>query len=100
METTKSWPADRPYLAMHDFATNGASPTPYLKARATQDLKVPPAGGRANGYLAIVLPRTFFAQVAMLFIRQQRVGHFTSQFFFNREEALRWLKKYLKEPAM
>ncbi len=64
-------------------------------ARAKEDLKVPPAGGKVRGYLAIILPKTFFAQLAMLFVRQQRAEHFTTQFFFSREEALQWLKQYL-----
>ncbi len=95
MSTTREWPADRPYLAMHDLSAKNASPTPYLKARAKEDLKVPPAGGKVRGYLAIILPKTFFAQLAMLFVRQQRAEHFTTQFFFSREEALQWLKQYL-----
>src|SRR5512144_1348868 len=47
--TMESWPANRPYLAIHDMTSEKIALTPYARARAEELL---PLAAKAPGYAA------------------------------------------------
>jgi hypothetical protein len=87
--TMENWPGNRPYLALHDMTSNKVSLTPYARKRAEELL---PISAKVPGYAAIVLPRSFIAQVIRLFLRSQKQQGVNNAVFFSQAEALVWLK--------
>jgi hypothetical protein len=87
--TMENWPGDRPYLAIHDLTSNKVSLTPYARKRTEELL---PLSAKVPGYAAIVLSRSFMAQVIRLFLRSQKQQGVNNVVFFSRQEALEWLK--------
>lgn len=87
--TMENWPSDRPYLAIHDLTSNKMSLTPYARKHAEELI---PLSAMAPGYAAIILPRSFIAQVIRVFLRTQKQQGNQNLVFFSRQEALEWLK--------
>ena len=90
-----NWPYDRPYLVLHDFRAKNIALTPYARKRA-QDLI--PISSRTPGFAAIVVGKSFVAQMIKLFMRTQRAGNIDNQLFFDYDEGLNWLKSKMNEP--
>ncbi len=86
------WPADRPFLVLHDLSAKTVAATPYAVWRAKemvnsrQDL-----GGRA----ALVLSNSITAHMTELFLARQPQKPRLRQAFYNREKAIEWLKRAL-----
>jgi hypothetical protein len=92
----RNWPDDRTYLAVQDLSSPRFSLTPYARKRASETYEVRPS---LKGRVAIILPRTFIAQIVRLFIRGEKRNHFETRFFANDREALIWLAEELPEAA-
>ncbi len=90
----KDWPDDRIYLAVQDLSGPRFALTPYARKRASETYEVRPA---LKGRVAIILPRTFVAQLVRLFIRGERRNHFETRFFMSAKDALVWLAEELPE---
>src|SRR3954468_17118232 len=69
VEIMKAWPPDRPFLILHHIDTQDAFLTPYIRSRV-KDLD--DVNTTLNGRVALVLPRTFVAQIARIFMRTAR----------------------------
>jgi hypothetical protein len=92
----KNWPADRTYLAIQDLSSPRFSLTPYARKRASETYEVRPS---LKGRVALILPKTFVAQLIRLFIRGERRNHFETRFFVSFKEAVEWLAEELPEAA-
>jgi hypothetical protein len=91
---TAGWPRHRPYFALNHFAGKNVSLSPYLRAAIKDLATYRPA---QSGFIAAVLPRTFFAQLMTLLLPAMNRGNMISRIFFSREEALAWLEKALEK---
>ncbi len=93
--TMKSWPADRPYLAIHDVSSPNLTMTPYARQRAREIAKqLPPHLTRS----AAIVRKDMFGQAIRLFIKLDMLRvHPTLErkVFFTREAAVAWLKEKL-----
>ena len=86
------WPADRPFLVLHDLTAKTVAATPYAVWRAREMVESrPELAGRA----ALVLADTITAHMAELFLRRQRQKPRLRQVFYERERAIEWLKNGL-----
>ena len=92
----RDWPDDRTYLAIQDLSSPRFSLTPYARKRASETYEVRPS---LKGRVALILPRTFIAQLVRLFIRGEKRNHFETRFFADAREALIWLAEELPEAA-
>ena len=92
--TMENWPGNLPYLAIHDMTSDKVSLTPYARSRAEELI---PLSAKAPGYAAIVLPRSFVAQVIRLFMRTQRRQGNQNALFFTMPEALAWLTPKMRK---
>jgi hypothetical protein len=90
------WPATHPYLVIHDFREGNIALTPYARKRAEELIQV---GVHVPGYAAILLPKSFVAQVIRLFMRMQRSRGIENQLFFDYDDGLAWLKSKLNGSA-
>jgi hypothetical protein len=88
----RAWPDDRIYLAIQDLSSPRFSLTPYARKRASETYEVRPS---LKGRVAVILPRTFIAELVRLFIREERRNHFETRFFANSKDALVWLAEEL-----
>jgi hypothetical protein len=95
-EVMRNWPADRPYLALHEFTDKHIMLTPYARKRA-EELSREPL--HVPGYAAIILPQSFAAQLIRLFLRAQRFRGVENQAFFSVDGGLAWLKTKVGELA-
>jgi hypothetical protein len=86
------WPADRPFLVLHDLTAKTVAATPYAVWRAKEMVQArPDLAGRA----ALVLSNTITAHMAELFLRRQRQKPRLRQVFYSRNKAVEWLMKGL-----
>jgi hypothetical protein len=89
------WPADQPYLAIHDFSE--ATLTPYVRKRAEDIVSQIPK--HFTGRSAVIMPRSFINQLIRLFVTVDLVNRnrvVDRQVFFRIEEASQWVKKAIK----
>ena len=91
---TADSPEDRKYFALNHFEGKNVNLTPYLRAKIKELTDWRPAQG---GYIAAVLPKTFFAQLMTLFLPAMNRSNMQSRLFFTRGEALAWLEKVLEK---
>ncbi len=89
---TASHPAGQKYFALNHFEGKNVSLTPYLRAKIQELAAWRPTQG---GYIAAVLPKTFFAQLMTLFLPAMNRNNIQSRLFFTRDEGLGWLEKSL-----
>jgi hypothetical protein len=90
-----SWPAEKPYLALHDLTDKRVTLTPYARGRVREfdDLV-----RRLHGRIAIALPNTFMGHMIRLFLATVRWQQaLPTEGFLSKEAALRWLEKALPE---
>jgi hypothetical protein len=85
----ETWPADRPYIAMQDLSYPKLNMTPYARERIKEPQQWCPELG---GYIALVLPSTFVAQIVHLFLRTQKDDRREVRGFMSRDKALAWLQ--------
>ncbi len=93
-DLTRDWPDDRTFFAVNHFDGKRLNLTPYMRAKIQQLADWQP---ERRGYIAGVLPRTFFAQLMTLFLATMKRNNMTTRFFFTREEALVWLETAMKK---
>ncbi len=91
-DLTAGWPDEHRYYALNHFAGKDVSLTPYLRAKITELTGWRPEQG---GYIAAVLPRTFFAQLMTLFLPTMNRRNMQNRLFFTREEGLAWVEKMM-----
>lgn len=84
------WPSDHPYLVIHDFREGNIALTPYARARAAELI---PIGVHVPGYAAIVLPKSFVAQIIRIFMQNRKSGGIENRLFLNYADGLAWLRK-------
>ncbi len=83
------WPADRPFLVMHDFSVRGAISTPYGRSRAQELVDARP---EIRGRAAIVFPRnTLMITMIQSFLSRQRNPARKQRVFPSRELGIAWL---------
>src|SRR5579859_5485934 len=91
----KSWPPEKPYLALHDLSNKQVALTPYARSRA---MEFDPLVRHLHGRIAIVLPNTFMNQLFRLFLRtlgwQRKLP---TEAFTAFDAALRWLESGLQQ---
>lgn len=93
----ENWPANRPYVAIHDASVSGVMLTPYARAKITELEGVNPA---LQGRVAIILPRTFVAQLIRVYVRTLRRQKVVTGIYFARDEALEWISEIVPtQPA-
>ncbi len=87
-----NWPADQPFLLIHDLSSPKATATSYALARAQEMVYIRP---EVKGRAGIILPENFVSQVIRVFLnRQERrvaVVPRARKVFVNREQAIAWL---------
>ncbi len=84
-----NWPADRPFLVLHDFSIKGAISTPYGRRRAQELVDARPD---VKGRAAIVFPRNaLMITMIQLFLSQQRNPARQQHVFSTRELGIAWL---------
>jgi hypothetical protein len=89
-ELTANRPREDKYFALNHFSGKNVSLTPYLRA-AIKDLS--DWKPEMSGCIALVVPKTFFAQLMTLFLPMMNRGNMQSRIYFTRQEALDWLEK-------
>jgi hypothetical protein len=82
------WPADRPYLALHDLRASNIVLTPYARRRAQELMLVSTDG---PGYAAILIANSLVGHTIQWLLRISKMGKVQLQVFFDRDEALNWL---------
>ncbi len=83
------WPAERPFLLMHDFSVKGVISTPYARSRAQELVDARPD---VKGLAAIVFPRnSLMITMIQLFLSRQRHAARIQRAFPSREQGLAWL---------
>jgi hypothetical protein len=85
-----TWAKDKPYMVIHDASDRRVTITPYMRARVNDLYKM---NLRKDGYAAVILPKSITAQVIQVFMRYLRTEPMIVQVFFNREDAVAWLKR-------
>jgi hypothetical protein len=91
-QSHEEWPSDKVYLLLSDFSA-GYAHSPYVTAR-TKELAALPRKGYMI-YTAVVLPKSFtLSLVAMIMnsVQHLRRRDLYVRLFFDRAEALAWLK--------
>ncbi len=84
-----SWPADRPFLVMHDFSVKGPISTPYARRRAQELVDARPD---VRGRAAIIFPRnSLMITMIQLFLSRQRNPARKQRAFSTRELGIAWL---------
>ena len=83
-----AWPAQLPYLAIHDTTNANVSVSPYLASRIRELYKMRPDLTQRIG---IVMPRTIAAQLIKVLVRGNDRDTLQNRFFFTREKAVNWL---------
>lgn len=94
IDDAQAWPADRPYLVMHDTA--GFGTTPYGSVRSLEMTRA--ITGKLTGRYAIVISKGVFGTVVKNFFKNtlsRLIQAMEGQFFFSYDEALDWLKSQL-----
>lgn len=91
-----NWPADQPYLALHDFSQIGL--TPYNRQRGEEVLRQVP--DHIKGRHAFVISRGILG-VGLKFFGMNRFKRLCPglepAFFFNVADAIAWLQEGLSE---
>jgi hypothetical protein len=89
-EDLLAWPADRPYLVVHDLTHKNVALTPYARKRAQDMIFLRPD---LKGRSALIMRNTFASHLIELFLRQQRQTPRIRHVFYNREKAVAWLRE-------
>ncbi len=91
----KSWPAEVPYLAIHNVS--GSALTPYTRERSAQTVAMTPQ--YLHGRSAVVMPRTIFNQAIQLFVTinlARQKPNIQRRVFLDLDESIRWVLNYHK----
>lgn len=89
----EAWPTQWPFLNLQDFSANkNFTVTPYLKKRAEELTSTRPD---FIGRTAVIVPKSFIAQAARLFLAALKNKKRQRQIFFTREDGLAWLQEWL-----
>jgi hypothetical protein len=94
-QTYDEWPVDRAFLGLQDFS-GGYAYTPYGTARTKELASLPKKGYMV--YSAIVLPKSFTRSLIVMImnnVQRLRRRDLYLRLFFDRAEALAWLKSSL-----
>jgi hypothetical protein len=92
-QTVQNWTGDTMYIA-YDFAVPGMVVlSPYLQARAKELAAI---GSDMTAYVAVVLPKTFFTQLAVRFVGTVKPKNTTVRLFLSYEEGLDWFDYLLR----
>ncbi len=92
IERLKQWPAQKPYLVVHDASRIFL--TPHLRMRSQEIAQTPRAD--VKGAYAVVLPSSVVGQLMKIFINRKLAANQTgrlSSVFTSLEDALNWLRK-------
>ncbi len=84
---------------IHDFSQSRVVLTPYAREKAKIVNSTHPD---AKGYVAVILQRTVLSSALSLFLKQdllRRQPNIINRIFFNREDALAWLRKFPVEES-
>jgi hypothetical protein len=89
----RSWPPDKPYLAMQNVSDKRVNLTPYARSRVREfDNLLTHLQGR----IAIVLPNTFTGHLIRLFLTTMRwQKKLPTEGFLSYQDGLNWLEKGL-----
>ncbi len=93
-ETIEHWPLGQQYLCAYDLQFPQAALTAYLRERLKEVMEMYRDRG---GSTAIIIQRTFMANLAQFFLNTQKQGIRVRRIFFSREEGLDWLKDVLRQ---
>ncbi|MCC7447818.1 MAG: hypothetical protein IT324_10390 [Anaerolineae bacterium] len=88
------WPPDRPFLNLYDLSSTDTSLTPYIRQRFQELMQEYHA---YHGRTAIVIKKSFLAQLLQMFLDSQPKGPRQRKIFFNRDQGLQWLRQALTE---
>ena len=88
------WPTDRELAILHDISIPGAFLTPYARERVRELDTVNPT---LKGHVALILPKTFVAQMVKIFLRTTQRNKVMTQIFYDRATGLAWLEQGLKK---
>lgn len=84
---------------IHDFSQSQVVLTPYAREKAKLVNDTHPD---AKGYVAVILQRSILSQALRLFLNHdllKRQPNITNRVFFNREDALDWLRQFPVEES-
>ena len=88
------WQSDEPYYALQDVSHENMSITPYARQRWEE---IRAYRNERKLYAAIVLPKTFVANLIQLHFRTSKVRSGAKfRFFTSRDDALAWLEWLLE----
>jgi hypothetical protein len=87
-QTLGEWPADRPYLAIHDGTHADFTMSPYLQSTIREMFNLRPDLLR---HIAVVTPNTLATQLLGALLRTSKRPNLRCQIFSRREDAVRWL---------
>jgi hypothetical protein len=85
----KQWPSGRPCLTLVDVSSKKIATTPYVRERAKGLIRL---RNDLQMFTAMVLPPTFFAQIARIVTRAPLASNVQMRVFTTRDEALKWLQ--------
>ena len=89
-DTVRTWPAEVPYLSIHDLREGTV--TPYIRRQSAAVVARMPTSLR--GRSAVLVPRTFANQLIRLIVTIDLVRinrNIQRNVFFNRQDAVNWL---------
>jgi hypothetical protein len=88
------WPADRPYLVLHDLRASNIVLTPYARRRA-QELMLASTDG--PGYAAILIANSLVGHTIQWLLRISKMGKVQIEVFFDYDKALNWLTSKVEQ---
>lgn len=91
IDVANTWPANRPFCTMVDASGPNLSRTPYMRERL-KDLRA--VRTDLKWYTAMVAPKSYLMQLMSYGLRVMQSNRET-RIFFEREEAIKWLKSKL-----
>lgn len=84
-----NWPDDEPFLAVQDFSDQRITVTPYSRAKNEELYRLRPD---LQAFMAVILPKTFAAQLFQLLFRFLRRDNWQSRVFPTRHAGIQWLE--------
>src|SRR5947209_2972505 len=87
-----TWPANRPFLSVLDFASKAITLTPAIRSCILQIVQRQPDIAGSN---AVILPRSFAKQMLEMSLVTLSGKHRESEVFFTAEEGITWLWTWL-----
>lgn len=89
-----NWPADFPFLNIHNFLNvKNMSFTPYIRKKSAE---LTPLAPDKAGRTALVLPRSMVSTIVHYFLRTQQNRIRPRQVFFKMDDALKWCEGMIK----